>query len=48
MWRISLDYFKPNKRFTKWVLAGDTNPFLARARFRFFDFFVKMWRLKAF
>jgi hypothetical protein len=41
-------YFNLNKRFTKSVLAGLTKPFLAMTRLRFFDFFVRMWRLKAF
>ena len=41
-------YFKPNKRLTKCVLAGDTTPFWRSERLRLVDFLVKMWRLKAF
>lgn len=33
---------------TKSLLVSPTNPFLRRERLRFLDFFVRMWRLKAF
>jgi hypothetical protein len=41
-------YFKRNKRFTKSVFGPLTIPFLFIRRLRFFDFLVRMWRLKAF
>ncbi len=40
--------FKRNKRNTKSLLGAPTIPFLFRALLRFFDFLVKMCRLKAF
>lgn len=57
MSRIALDwqrlsrqmaYFRRSKRITKSMLAFATTPSLANARLRFFDFFVRMWRLKDF
>jgi hypothetical protein len=41
-------YFNRSRRFTKSALGALTRPFLFMLRLRFFDFFVKMWRLKAF
>jgi hypothetical protein len=41
-------YLSRNRRFTKSRLAWLTSPFLAITRLRFFDFFVRMCRLKAF
>jgi hypothetical protein len=41
-------YFNRNKRLTKSVFGAETKPFLFMLRLRFFDFLVKMWRLKAF
>jgi len=41
-------YLSLNKRLTKSVLGPFTIPFLFMARLRFLDFFVRMWRLKAF
>ena len=41
-------YLSLNRRFTKSVLGALTRPFLFILRLRFLDFFVKMWRLKAF
>ena len=41
-------YLSLNKRLTKSVLAALTVPFLFMRRLRFFDFLVRMWRLKAF
>lgn len=43
-----LIYFNRNRRFTKSKLGPLTSPFLFMRRLRFFDFFVRMWRLKAF
>lgn len=40
------DYFSRNKRITKSIFGFATMPSLDKARFRFFDFFVRMWRLK--
>ena len=43
------DYpFRRNKRRTKSWLVECTRPSFLRLRLRFFDFFVKMWRLKGF
>jgi hypothetical protein len=41
-------YLSLNKRFTKSVFGALTIPFLFMRRLRFFDFFVRMCRLKAF
>ena len=37
-----------NKRKTKAWLVGCTIPSALKLRLRFFDFFVKMWRLNGF
>src|SRR5580698_6282093 len=42
------NYFNLNRRFTKSVFGALTIPFLFITRLRFFDFFVRMCRLKAF
>lgn len=38
----ALAYFSRSKRITKSILAFATTPSFANARFRFFDFFVRM------
>ncbi len=43
-----IGYFKRNKRFTKSTCDFATVPSMRMFRLRFFDFFVKMWRLKLF
>jgi len=45
---ILLVYLSLNKRFTKSILDLATIPSILILRFRFFDFFVRMWRLNAF
>ena len=40
-------YFSLSRRFTKCWLASDTTPSFRMLRLRFFDFLVRMWRLKA-
>jgi hypothetical protein len=42
------DYLSLNSRLTKSVLGPLTRPLLFIVRLRFFDFFVRMCRLKAF
>ncbi len=42
------NYFKRNKRITNGLLDGCTTPSFLRLRLRLVDFFVRMWRLKAF
>jgi len=42
---ILLVYLSLNKRFTKSILDLATIPSILILRFRFFDFFVRMWRL---
>ena len=46
--RFCLFYLRRNKRFTKSRLDLCTIPSLLRARLRFFDFLVRMCRLKDF
>src|SRR5215218_3170517 len=45
---LTFPYFNRNRRFTKSKLAFATMPSLAKARFRFFDFLVRMCRLNDF
>lgn len=45
---ILLVYLSLNKRFTKSILDLATIPSILILRFRFFDFFVRMWRLNDF
>ncbi len=42
----NLDYLSLSNRITKSILAFATTPSFLNARLRFFDFFVRMWRLK--
>ena len=41
-------YFNLNRRFTKSTCDFETTPSIDNARLRFFDFLVRMWRLKDF
>lgn len=41
-------YFKRNKRITNGLWLGATVPLMPKARLRFVDFLVRMWRLKGF
>jgi|SRR6516162_8360526 len=41
-------YFSLRRRLTKSALGAVTTPFFLMLRLRFFDFLVRMWRLKAF
>jgi hypothetical protein len=46
--KVDNDYLSLNRRFTKSVFGPLTIPLLFIVRLRFFDFFVRMCRLKAF